>query len=372
MGSLLTGDRRLRASVLSGHEDIRPDLIALAIEGIGPMVALSGSCLVVATAAAAVVNGDRWLWFMAFAALVIGGLRFATVTVFSLRIRKNKPINAAFWAPVFSTLTIMLGSEMGLLTIYNFRFHGESMKVLCIMGTFTLCSGISSRLGLHPRVSQLSIVIMNGCLAVALASSPILFIRGISFLCVITAFVYCVSIHNQHKIIEEQVRSRRRLRNLANHDWLTGLPNRHSFETLFDQVCASGASFTLWMLDLDGFKEVNDAHGHAVGDELLKQVAQRLENVIRAEDMLARLGGDEFVVLQTQAHSRNSTRKLAERLEAEIGAPYFIDGHRITISASVGIKVSASGEQNPQDALLEADRALYRVKGTGHGGFEFA
>jgi diguanylate cyclase (GGDEF)-like protein len=212
---------------------------------------------------------------------------------------------------------------------------------------------------------------MNGCLAFALASSPILFIRCISFLCVITAFTYCVSIHNQHKVIEEQVRSRRRLRNLANNDWLTGLPNRHSFETFFEKVCASGASFTLWMLDLDGFKEVNDTHGHAVGDELLKQVAQRLENGVRAEDLLARLGGDEFVILQTQAHSRNSTRKLAERLEAEIGAPYFIDGHRITISASVGIKVSASGEQNPQDALLEADRALYRVKGTGHGGFEF-
>lgn len=370
--TLATNRRRTDDPLRASQDDVRADLITLAIKGIVPMVSLSVACLVAASSLAAFFIGDRWLWVMAFASLLIGGLRVVSTVVFSMRVKRNLSVSAAFWTPVFAILTILFSSMMGTLTVYNFRFHAQLMQSLCIMGTFALCSGISARMGLHPRVSQFCIVIMNGCLAFALLSSPLPFVRGSSFLCVVTAFTYCISIQNQYKVLEEQVRSRRRLRNLADHDSLTGLPNRRQFEARMQRVCASHSPFTLWMIDLDGFKEVNDTHGHAVGDELLRQVARRLEHSLRAEDMIARLGGDEFVILQAFVHSRASTQKLAERLKAEISAPYQIDGDRIVINASTGIKVAESGQDDPNAALIEADRALYRAKGAGHGGFEFA
>jgi diguanylate cyclase (GGDEF)-like protein len=120
-------------------------------------------------------------------------------------------------------------------------------------------------------------------------------------------------------------------------------------------------------LDLDGFKDVNDTHGHATGDEVLKQVAQRLEQAVRRDDLVARLGGDEFVILQTDIHSDTAARKLAERIRREVSTPYFIQGHQIQIDMSGGIKISRHGFGDADRALREADQALYRVKKTGLG-----
>ena len=342
------------------------------MKGIIPLASTSAFCLIGATTLAAAYYHDRWQWAMAGAAVLIGGVRVGVILVLASKVNCLTRTSGLLWARSFSVVTLLFCSLMGLITLYNFRYYDEPMQILCVMGTFALCSGISSRLGLQPRVSQACILIMQASLAISLARFPHPLVRCATVLSAVTAFAYCNSIRLQYDVIEEQIRTRRRLRSLANHDSLTGLPNRHYFETAFEEICASQLPFTLWMLDLDGFKELNDTHGHAVGDEMLKKVASRLEHVVRTTDLLARLGGDEFVILQTEVHSNESTRKLAERITAELAVPYQIKGHRIVISASVGIKLVVEGNPSPQQALLEADRALYRVKGTGHGGFEFA
>jgi diguanylate cyclase (GGDEF)-like protein len=126
------------------------------------------------------------------------------------------------------------------------------------------------------------------------------------------------------------------------------------------------------MVDLDGFKDVNDAYGHATGDEVLKQASQRLEQAVRRDDLVARLGGDEFVILQMDTYSNTAARKLAERMRRDVSAPYFVAGHEIVIDVSAGIKISRHGGGDAEHALQEADQALYRVKRTGSGGFQFA
>jgi diguanylate cyclase (GGDEF)-like protein len=370
MSPLLGTNRRKQQDGGPQHDDVREDLISIAMDGFLPMAALSAVCLVGAMALVAAYYQDEWMWKATEMTLVISVVRVGVVWGFARKSKQGRTEDFLFWASAFSMATIAFCSMMALVTIYNFRMHDDAVQMLCVIGSFTLCSGISSRIGLHPKVSQGCIVMMQGALAYSLLNSPHPILRLTAVLSLVTAFTYCVSIHNQYHVIDEQVRTRRRLRNLANHDSLTGLPNRHLFDATFEKVCAERSPFTLWMLDLDDFKTVNDTWGHAVGDELLRLVARRLERTVRTGDLLARLGGDEFVILQPKTHLREATERMAERITAEISAPYAVDGHRLQIGVSMGIKLAAEGELSPHAALREADRALYRVKDLGQGGFE--
>ena len=369
MTPLLGTDRRT-GHASSGSDDAREELIALALDGYVPLVLVSAVCLVGATAVVAAYYHDKWLWGMAGVSLLIALLRIAAVAAFHVETRRNRPRNHLLWAAVFTAVTVLFCCAMAAVTVYNFFFHEGAAQLLCVMGIFTLCSGISARMGLQPRVSQGCILILQGSLAYALLCAHHPLVRQAALLCLVTAIIYCISIQNQFRVLDEQVRTRRRLRALANHDSLTGLPNRHQFETTFSDLCLEQKPFTLWLLDLDDFKAVNDTYGHQAGDAVLKQVARRLECVVRTGDLLARLGGDEFVMLQPAIHPPEATQKLAARIKEEISSPYLIAGKKIRIGVSTGIKVAANGEPNPYQVLREVDRALYRVKDSGAGGFE--
>jgi diguanylate cyclase (GGDEF)-like protein len=125
-------------------------------------------------------------------------------------------------------------------------------------------------------------------------------------------------------------------------------------------------------LDLDRFKTVNDQLGHDAGDELLAAVAKRLGHGLRAEDTAARLGGDEFVVLLASLPEPSEAVQVAERIVERLRAPFRIGGREVRISASVGIALSRPAEGRPIDLLREADRAMYRAKARGAGGYALA
>lgn len=166
------------------------------------------------------------------------------------------------------------------------------------------------------------------------------------------------------------------LSHMAHHDALTDLPNRTKFyrklEQALRQTRRSGQIAVLY-LDLDHFKRVNDTMGHAVGDELLKQVAARLLSCVREGDTVARLGGDEFAVVQiSNDQEASAPSALAQRLINFAGAPYDIDGHRCAIGVSIGIAM-APGDGTDADILLKsADAALYRAKESGRGIYCFS
>jgi diguanylate cyclase len=160
-----------------------------------------------------------------------------------------------------------------------------------------------------------------------------------------------------------------RLRHLAMHDPLCGLPNRIFFgerlETVINEVQAGGPPAAIFYIDLDHFKDVNDTLGHPVGDELIRNVTLRLNRVLRGNDMVARLGGDEFAVITSSGPDAYSLQIIAGRIISGISAPYSINGQNIVIGASIGIAVIDQRTQAAADIMRYADIALYRAKNEG-------
>ena len=163
----------------------------------------------------------------------------------------------------------------------------------------------------------------------------------------------------ERRVLEAQ------LRHAAFHDPLTGLPNRALFgdrlRAAFDRIARSGGRLALLTLDLDGFKQVNDTLGHAVGDELLVAVASRLTDELRGLDTVARLGGDEFVVL-VEGESEGLAERLAERLTTAISGPVRTRAGELVIGVSVGIARTGPSAPTPEQLLRQSDLAMYAEK----------
>lgn len=151
-----------------------------------------------------------------------------------------------------------------------------------------------------------------------------------------------------------------RLSHEAHHDPLTGLPNRRRLRDALGTTLSADAVAVLFV-DLDGFKPVNDHHGHEAGDDLLRQVATRLSACVRAEDVLARVGGDEFVILMPGVHTPADAETMRDRVRHSLHHPFTVLGHQLTIGASVGIHLAAP-TADPEEALRAADHAMYAVK----------
>jgi diguanylate cyclase (GGDEF)-like protein len=160
---------------------------------------------------------------------------------------------------------------------------------------------------------------------------------------------------------------------LAYHDPLTGLPNRaHLLEALdraLDLARRSGEPMAALLLDVDHFKVVNDSLGHDAGDVLLREVAHRLQGVVRQGDTVARFGGDEFVVVAESRCSEDDAAALAQRIGAAFGAPVVIDGRDVHVSVSIGIAVSVGG-RDARGLLRDADTAAYWAKARGRARYE--
>lgn len=160
---------------------------------------------------------------------------------------------------------------------------------------------------------------------------------------------------------------------LAYHDSLTGLGNRLLFKEQLDEalkdVSVTPHPLAVLFLDLDGFKAVNDTLGHSVGDLLLKCIATKLRDLLPSTDRIARLGGDEFAILQMSSPQPASSTLLAERIIDIVGQPHNIDGHDVSVGASVGITIARPGEMSTESLLKSADLAMYSAKSEGRGTF---
>jgi diguanylate cyclase (GGDEF)-like protein len=171
-----------------------------------------------------------------------------------------------------------------------------------------------------------------------------------------------------HRTLERQ------LEHQASHDPLTGLPNRALYMDRLAAALARAAgarhACAVLLLDLDGFKHLNDSLGHDHGDRLLVSVARRLRRCLRGEDTVARLGGDEFAILLEEVGDLSEALRVAERVAAALRVPVQLAEQEVFAGASIGIALSSSADDRPEDLLRFADVAMYRAKETGKGCYE--
>src|SRR5580692_9323421 len=171
--------------------------------------------------------------------------------------------------------------------------------------------------------------------------------------------------------IADRQESQARSQYLAYHDSLTGLGNRLLFKEQLEEalkdVSVTPHPLAVLFLDLDGFKAVNDTLGHSVGDLLLKSIAAKLRDLLPSTDRIARLGGDEFAILQISSAQPISSTQIAERIIEIVSQPHDIDGHDVTVGASIGVAIARPGEISTENLLKSADLAMYSAKSEGRG-----
>ena len=178
-----------------------------------------------------------------------------------------------------------------------------------------------------------------------------------------------------HEDITEQRQAQAKIEHLARHDALTDLPNRRMLREVMQQALARvrpGEGFAVHCLDLDRFKEVNDALGHAVGDELMQAVARRLHGIVAAKGTLARIGGDEFVIVQNPARSPSEVTDLAAEIIAGMSEPFTLgDRLQVVLGATAGIAMAPADGTDANQLLKDADLALHRAKQEARGRYCF-
>jgi diguanylate cyclase (GGDEF)-like protein/PAS domain S-box-containing protein len=172
--------------------------------------------------------------------------------------------------------------------------------------------------------------------------------------------------------ITDRHKAEAKVNHLATHDVLTDLPNRRLFKLrIEDALAKSLGRSAIFCLDLDGFKAINDTLGHAAGDELLTEVAQRLRDSVRNGDTVSRLGGDEFAILIQSLHDETAASILAERIVRELGKSFDLAGNTVNIGVSIGIAMAPRDGNSPERIIKSADMALYEAKRAGRGCFKF-
>jgi diguanylate cyclase (GGDEF)-like protein/PAS domain S-box-containing protein len=177
-----------------------------------------------------------------------------------------------------------------------------------------------------------------------------------------------------HEDITELQKVQERIAHMALHDALTDLPNRALLRERIEDAlprAEAGKAFAILCLDLDRFKIVNDTLGHAAGDELLKEVADRLLQCVSDEDTIARLGGDEFAIVQMDENQPKAATRLASRICEVIKRPFELQGHEGVVDTSIGIAIAPYDGLDADLLLRNADLALYKAKNDGRGGHHF-
>ncbi len=185
----------------------------------------------------------------------------------------------------------------------------------------------------------------------------------------------CVDLAGRFAVALASAEREEALYRQAHFDELTGLPNRQLLKDRLQQQVIQARrdkeSGALLYLDLDRFKEINDVHGHSVGDVVLRQAADRIGKEVRESDTVSRLGGDEFVVVMPQIDSEREVRLMAIRLLEKLGEPFLVRGSNHFVSGSIGIVIFPEDGDSVETLLKNADSAMYRAKDAGRARFEF-
>jgi|GEM_PF-944090 len=357
----------------ASDSDVVEELTEMAFLGLMPTIVLGAAGLIGTTIQVAVLYHDRFLWIFS----CIMTLVFAVRAVMALRVQRaaRSKVPAKALRRVngsYTAASLLYYSTLACTTIYCFRNHIVAAQVISIVGIFIMCTGINGRTVASPIAAKAGGILLLAALGIAVYHPHDPVVVSDELLIAVFAVAHCQAVQGKYDVAVQQIRARRKLRLLSEHDPLTGLVNRRRFEVELETLCERENTFAILFIDLDRFKPVNDTYGHRIGDALLKSVAERLLATVRKEDIVARLGGDEFAVLLLPATSHDGARLLASRINKVIAEPFSVDSHSISIGTSIGVAVSSPGGAKPSELLHLADEALYRSKEAGRGGFVMA
>ena len=271
-----------------------------------------------------------------------------------------------------------------LLGLFNARmlmFHIPLVHMIAVSLVFGFGAGVVARISIRPVICVISLLLAVVPTVIGLAvhamtenSSP-LHTELFAIEALLVATIAVLSLHSLdhlYRTMVSHLTAKHDLSLLARHDALTALPNRLMLREAFQRDFAvttkkANCQLAVHFLDLDGFKAVNDLHGHPAGDAVLREVANRLQGTVRAEDTVSRLGGDEFVVLQTMIAEDSEAEMLARRIIKKLTLPYQFEGEELRISVSVGIAIAPRDGTDLERLITCADTGLYRAKGRGKG-----
>ena len=282
------------------------------------------------------------------------------------------------WETRYALGNLVSAALLGLLNVAAIAAHNPLIHMITVSLVFGFGAGIVSRTSVRPAicvaglltatVPTVAALLLHSLEPNALPLHREAFLIEAFLVTAIMALSLQTVAHLYRSAVEHHT-ARHDMAKLARTDALTGLSNRLLLRELFQDRAATAVRarslVALHYLDLDGFKAINDRHGHPAGDALLEQVARRLEEMVRNDDVVARLGGDEFIVLQAGIGDESEAELLARRIIREVSRPYLVDGTSMAISVSVGIATAPKLGVELERLLACADAALYRAKAGG-------
>lgn len=311
-------------------------------------------------------------WMLAVIAAAVG------VTVIRLGIliayrRSNNdnpaaPTAAVRWERLYGAFSIAMALVIGAILLTAFLRGDSGVRLLSSGVAIGICGGQSTtRVTCRPWIPFASGSVILGALAICALYWKDPYAPVLAGYVVLYFYTYIEACRHSARTILGRLVAENELAELARHDTLTGLANRMGFgeelERAFHALRRNGGGIALLMLDLDGFKAVNDELGHPAGDAVLREVADRLRRLSRQTDYLARIGGDEFAIVVTDRHDRESLAVYAQRLIGGLSQPFVLAGREVHIGVSIGVGMATRrGPRELTELLAIADAALYQVK----------
>lgn len=320
---------------------------------------------------------------LAAAALLVTLVRLLTINSYWRAQPITDRADLKRWENRYAYGNYAFAALLGLLNIRALSIDYPLLHLITVSLVFSFGAGIVSRISVRPRICVISLLLATVPTVVAVTYAAVvhtaaLQIQLFAIEALLVAMITGLSLQTVAHLYRSAVAhhtAKHDLALLARHDALTGLPNRLLLRDHFQASSIAAARtdtrLAVHFIDLDGFKAVNDGHGHPAGDEVLRQVAQRLQDTVRNNDTVARLGGDEFIVLQTDVVHSDEAEMLARRIIRNLSAPYEVEGESMRIAASIGIAMTPEYGFDLEQLLACADAALYRSKGAGKGRLNF-
>ena len=313
---------------------------------------------------------SAWTMAIIAAAVIVAIVRLSILVAYG---RKNgdvpaSPAKAVVWERLYGASSIVMALVLAAVMLTAFLFGDSGVQLLSSGVAIGICGGQSTaRVTCRPWIpiasGMIILITLVACAIVWKHPLSVVF----AFFTVLYLYTYAEACRHSARTILGRLVAENQLAKLVRRDPLTRLANRMGFEEeierAFHALQRNRSNVSLLLLDLDGFKAVNDDLGHPAGDAVLREVADRLRKQSRSTDYIARLGGDEFAIIVTDRHDQEGLVGYARRLIAGISEPFDISGHTIRIEVSIGVgTATAFGPEGTSELLAATDAALYKVK----------